>query len=150
MMTDRIPSMRASMIAVLIVAATACGSNPVEPTVEARLFGTWEWVEAEGGIAGSVITPETEGFTMRLVITRPNRIELFRDGVSERVTSFEFLPAQDLVDLFVSPRLRYSDPIFGFEEQAVGFDLEGGLVLIDPCCDGFVYTWTRVDLRLGS
>ncbi len=150
MTRDRIPLMRASMIAVLIVAPTACGSNPIEPTVEARLFGQWEWVEAVGGIAGSVITPDTEGFTMRLVITRPNRIELFRDGVSERVASFELLPAQDLVDEFVSHRLRYSDPIFGFEEQAVGFDLEGGLVLIDPCCDGFVYTWTRVDLRLGS
>jgi hypothetical protein len=37
---------------------------------------------------------------MRLVITRPNRIELFRDGVSERVASFELLPAQDLVDGF--------------------------------------------------
>ena len=145
MMIDCIPSMHASMIAVLFVAPTACGSNPVEPTVEARLFGTWEWVEAEGGIAGSVITPETEGFTMRLVITRPNRIELFRDGVSERVASFELLPAQDLVDEFVSPRLRYSDPIFGFAEQEVGFDLEGRLVLIDPCCDGFAYTWTRVD-----
>lgn len=145
MMRDHIPSMRAGMLAVLIVAPTACGSNPVEPTVEARLFGTWQWVEAEGGIAGSVITPETEGFTMRLVITRPNHIELFRDGVSERVASFELLPAQDLVDEFVSPRLRYSDPIFGFEEQEVGFDLEGRLVLTDPCCDGFAYTWTRVD-----
>ena len=145
MMTDRIPSRRAGMLAVLIAAPTACGSNPVEPTVEARLFGTWEWVEAEGGIAGSVITPETEGFTRRLLITRPNRIELFRNGVSERVASFELLPAQDLVDEFVSPRLRYSDPIFGFEEQEVGFDLEGRLILIDPCCDGFAYTWTRVD-----
>ncbi len=145
MMRDHIPSMRAGMLAVLIVAPTACGSNPVEPTVEARLFGTWQWVEAEGGIAGSVITPETEGFTMRLVITRPNHIELFRDGVSERVASFELLPAQDLVDEFVSPRLRYSDPIFGFEEQEVGFDLEGRLVLTDPCCDGFAYTWTRVN-----
>lgn len=145
MMRDHIPSMRAGMLAVLIVAPTACGSNPVEPTVEARLFGTWQWVEAEGGIAGSVITPETEGFTMRLVITRPNHIELFRDGVSERVASFELLPAQDLVDEFVSPRLRYSDPIFGFEEQEVGFDLEGRLVLTDSCCDGFAYTWTRVD-----
>ncbi len=145
MMRDHIPSMRAGMIAVLIIAPTACDLNPVEPTVEARLFGTWAWVEAEGGIAGSVITPETEGFTMRLVITRPNRIELFRDGVSERVASFELLPAQDLVDEFASPRLRYSDPIFGFEEQEVGFDLEGRLVLIDPCCDGFAYTWTRVE-----
>ncbi len=62
---------------------------------------------------------------MRLVIGRPNHIELLRDGASERVASFELLPAQDLVDEFVSPRLRYSDPIFGFGEQEVGFDLEG-------------------------
>ena len=53
--------------------------------------------------------------------------------------------AQPVVDESVSLRLRYSDPIFGFEEQEVGFDLEGRLVLIDPCCDGFAYTWTRFD-----
>ncbi len=99
-MRDHFPSMRARILAVLIAAPTAVGSNPVEPTVEARLFGTWEWVEAEGGIAGSVITPETEGFAMRLLIPRPNHIELFKDGVSDRVASFELLPAQDLVDGF--------------------------------------------------
>ena len=119
----------------------ACSSTPTEPTLEDLLFGSWEWVRAEGGIAGITITPESEGFTMVLRITRPDRIELSRDGATEVDTRFEFIPAQDLVDISVPARLRYEEPILGREEQDVGFRLDGELVLIDPCCDGFAYFW---------
>lgn len=136
-----------SALAALPVAAAAafllpaCGTGPTEPTLEDRLFGAWEWVRAEGGIAGTTITPESEGFTMVLRITRPNRIELSRDGVTEVDTRFELIPAQDLGDISVPPRLRYDEPLLGREEQEVGFGLDGELVLIDPCCDGFVWFW---------
>ncbi len=131
----------------LALALAACSSNPVEPTLESRLLGRWDWVQAEGGIAGSVITPETEGFAMQLVFTEPNRIELLR-GVSSERTTYEFLPAEDLGDISIPRRLRYAEPILGFEEQQVGFDLGGRLVLIDACCDGFVYTWSRTETRI--
>ena len=116
----------------------------MDPALEERLYGSWEWLSAEGGLAGGVRTPESEGFTRRLVFTRPNRVELFRDGVPEAETTFELVPAPELGDEFVPPRVRYAEPIFGFDEQEVGFDLEGRLILTDPCCDGFVYTWARI------
>ena len=117
------------------VLAAVCGallsgcSSPVEPPPDS-LFGVWEWVRAEGGIAGVTLTPETEGYTLQLRITRPDRIQLDRDGVAEVVTRFEL----------ISPQLRYDEPILGQEEHELTLS-EGELVLTDPCCDGFAYTW---------
>ena len=123
------------------VLAAVCGallsgcSSPVEPPPDS-LFGVWEWVRAEGGIAGVTLTPETEGYTLQLRITRPDRIQLDRDGVAEVVTRFELIPSSG-TDF---PRLRYDEPILGQEEHELTLS-EGELVLTDPCCDGFAYTW---------
>ena len=123
------------------VLAAVCGallsgcSSPVEPPPDS-LFGVWEWVRAEGGIAGVTLTPETEGFTLQLRITRPDRIQLDRDGVAEVVTRFELISSSG-TDF---PRLRYDEPILGQEEQELRLS-EGELILTDPCCDGFAYTW---------
>jgi hypothetical protein len=81
-------------LGVVVAALAGCSSGPTEPIVNDRIFGVWEWVRAEGGIAGDTITPETEGFTMVLRITRPDRIELSRDGVTQVDTRFDFIPAQ--------------------------------------------------------
>jgi hypothetical protein len=130
---------RASVCAAMCIALlSSCGSSPVEPIPEG-LFGAWEWVRAEGGIAGVTITPESEGFTMTLRITRPDRIEWFRDGELEVATRFELLPASG-TDFPFPPRLRYEEPILGREEQELGLDGDE-LVLTDPCCDGFAYFW---------
>ncbi len=123
------------------VLAAVCGallsgcSSPVEPPPDS-LFGVWEWVRAEGGIAGVTLTPETEGFTRQLRIARPDRIQLDRDGVAEVVTRFELIPSSG-TDF---PRLRYDEPILGQEEHELRLS-EGELILTDPCCDGFAYTW---------
>jgi len=123
------------------VLAAVCGallsgcSSPVEPPPDS-LFGVWEWVRAEGGVAGVILTPETEGFTRQLRITRPDRIQLDRDGVAEVATRFELIPSS-ATD---APRLRYEEPILGQEEHELTLS-EGELILTDPCCDGFAYTW---------
>ncbi|MEN8145556.1 MAG: hypothetical protein ABFS14_11460 [Gemmatimonadota bacterium] len=110
-------------------------SRPVEPPPDS-LFGVWEWVRAEGGVAGVTLTPETEGFSLQLRITRPDSIQLDRDGVAEVVTRFELISSSGSV----FPRLRYDEPILDQEEHELRLS-EGGLVLTDPCCDGFAYTW---------
>jgi hypothetical protein len=129
-----------SALGVVVAVLTGCSSGPTEPIVNDRIFGVWEWVRAEGGIAGDTITPVTEGFTMALRITRPDRIELFRDGVTQVDTRFDFIPAQDLDDISNPPRLRYDEPLLGRNEQFV-FASDDELILQDDCCDGFIYFW---------
>jgi len=129
---------RLSGLVVVCGALLSACSSPVEPPP--GLFGVWEWVRAEGGIAGVTLTPETEGFTLQLRITPPDRIQLDRDGVEEVVTRFELIPSSG-TDFPFPPRLRYEEPILGQEEHELRLS-EGELILTDfPCCDGFAYTW---------
>lgn len=119
------------------VLATVCGalllgcSSTVEPPSES-FFGVWEWVRADGGVGGDLtLTPDTEGYTLQLRITQPDQVQLDRDGVTEVVTSFELTPSQ---------RLQYDEPVLGQQEHELRLS-EGMLILTDPCCDGFAYTW---------
>ncbi len=130
--------LKPGLLAPVCIALLSSCSSPVEPVPDG-LFGAWEWIRAEGGIAGVTITPESEGFTLTLRITRPDRIELSRNGEAEVSTRFELLPASG-TDFPFPPRLRYDEPILGRDEQELRLS-DGELVLTDPCCDGFAYTW---------
>jgi|GEM_PF-1301271 len=118
--------------------------SPSEPNVGDRVFGTWAWVEATGGLGGDTRTPQTEGVTRRLIITPPDRIVLVENDRVHTATTFLLLPARDPGGTFVQARLRYGTRLMGRTEQFAGFDPDGALILTDPCCDGFVYRWVRV------
>ena len=137
---QRLRSLGPVALGVGAVVLAGCSSGPTGPTINDQIFGAWEWVRAEGGIAGDTITPVTEGYTMVLRITRPDRIELSRDGVIQVDTRFDFIPAQDLGDISNPPRLRYDEPVLGRDEQFV-FASDGELILQDDCCDGYTYFW---------
>ncbi len=68
---------------------------------------------------------------------------MFRDGVPEVTTTFEFVPLMDNGSTVRSAQLLYAQPLTGFDEQWVEITEAGDLVLSDPCCDGFVYEWRR-------
>lgn len=136
----------ATLLALAVLAVAACSSNPVaadDEQLPGALFGTWTWIQATGGIAGQVRTPETEGFTRTLVIKAPNQIDVLRDGQSEVSTTFEFVPETDAGSAVRSAQLLYAVPLLGFPEQWVLITIEGVLVLTDPCCDGFTYEWQQ-------
>lgn len=122
-----------ALLAVLIGFVFLGCSDPVEPVPD-ELFGVWEWVQSHGGIAGVTLTPQSEGYTFQLRITRPDRIQLERDGVAQVTTTFEMIRSDG------SDFLRYHDPILGRTEHQLSMSM-GELVLTDPCCDGFVHTW---------
>ena len=61
---------------VVVLAPAACNSDPTatdEDELFQALFGTWSWIQATGGIAGTTRTPDSEGYTRTLTFTRPNR-----------------------------------------------------------------------------
>jgi len=123
-----------------------CGSDPVANDGRFSvddLYGSWSWVSSQGGIAGETRTPESEGFEQTIVIEEPNLISLFRDGEVAASTTFIFI-APDREDGEELATLLLDEPLMSFESEFVGVDIEGNLVLADPCCDGFVHTFSPV------
>ena len=62
-------------------------ARPARQNTEKRLFGTWEWVQTDGGW-GFMTTPETEGVTRRIIINEDFTIQYFENGVETRRDSF--------------------------------------------------------------
>ena len=138
----RQPARRALLVATFLTAVTACAAEPTGPVIEEQLFGTWDWVRTETGVAGNVQTPDSVNFILRLVITT-TRLEVLRDGDVEESARFQFVPGKDLDDTFVPPRLVYEKVILGVTEHGVGFD-GNQLVLFSTCCNPQTHVWTPV------
>ena len=143
---SRVRSLVVPLTLVVLLAPAACSSDatgPGEDELLQALFGTWSWIRATGGIAGTTRTPQSEGYMRTLTFTPPNQVEMARDGVPEVTTTFEFVPLMDNGSAVRSAQLLYAQPLTGFDEQWVEITEAGDLVLSDPCCDGFVYEWRR-------
>lgn len=124
---------------VLAVAAPGCNSDPTGPEAQEQLLGSWTWVEATGGIAGETRTPASTGETMTLRFLPGGGVELHKNGRLELATAFTLETADDGGTTLI----RYVTPPFGFEVQTVVFPDRDTLILIDDCCDGFTYRFTR-------
>lgn len=136
-------------VAMLAVGILGCstttdpGPDPDADPILSEIVGSWSWVMAVGGIAGQGRTPETDGMTRTVVIDAPNRIRLFENGELSVDTTFELVPAEDLGDIPVRAKLIYASAVLGVAEQSIAFSIEGGLLLIDPCCDQWMWEFEK-------
>jgi len=137
---DRIAVRRVLTTACAAVAVSGCelGQGPRVPT---GLVGTWSWVEATGGIAGQTTTPESTGSEMTLVLSPSGTARLLRSGVSPQVASYGVVQ----MDGAGGPvwEIRFDPPLFAFEMQTARLPRQDELVLVDPCCDGFMWRFER-------
>lgn len=131
-----------TLITATLVAMSSSGCGLGQgPTVRSGLEGTWRWVESSGGIAGVTRTPESTGIAMTLTFDAFGVVGLRRDGAPERETAYEAVR----VDHPGRPvwEIHYRNPLFGFDVQTVELPTPDELVLVDPCCDGFVWRFER-------
>ena len=66
-------------------------------------------------------------------------MELFRDGVSQVRTTVTYFAS----DGGGTDNIAYEPALFGLESSEVSLVPGDTLLLIDPCCDGFVRRWVR-------
>ena len=62
-------------------------ARPARQNASRRLFGTWEWVQTDGGW-GFISTPETEGRNRKIIINEDYTIRYFVNGIETRLDSF--------------------------------------------------------------
>lgn len=149
-MTTQCSRVSRRIAAVLACAiATACSSGVVvlvedgDPVAEDDIVGRWSWVRSTGGIAGTIRTPETEGFTGVLRFEVDGTVEWRVDGELRWSTTWMLARAPEGSPLAGKQVVRYGEPVVGWDEQAVRLD-GTRLVLTDPCCDGFVHEYEAV------
>ncbi len=124
---------------ILVASLAGCGSTTTEPDLADQLVGDWSWLDSVGGIAGLTLTPETEGYAQSLTFYAAREVELFRDGVSQARTGFSRYVGDDGGSDFI----EYGEGLFGFPTAGVVLIPGDTLLLIDPCCDGFLRRWVR-------
>ena len=123
---------------VLAMSLTGCG--PTEPEIADQLVGDWLWLDATGGIAGvDADSRPARGTTRVCASTSLGKWSCFRDGVSQARTDFTYFVGPD----GGSDNIGYGQGLFGFPSSGVELIPGDTLLLIDPCCDGFVRRWVR-------
>lgn len=135
-------------VAALVAPLLAAGcSEGVVSVSTGELAGRWTWVRSTGGIAGRTLTPETEGFTGVLRFGLDHTVEWAVDGEVRWSTTYTLGRGREGSAMAGRDVVRYGEPAFGWEEQAVevelGRDGTPTLTLTDPCCDGYVHEYVR-------
>ena len=126
-------------LALLLV---GCGSDG-GPTAPPQPFeGTWVWVRSEGGIAGEVRLPDTEGISVRLEYEN-SRVRAFVDGSLIDETEYDAVSVQTNGPLPVY-EVRYTPPLQAlpfdqFDEHAVRRIAPSIVRFEDPCCDRWIH-----------
>ena len=118
---------------VLLFAIASCDEDCTVPTT---VIGEWTWVKSVGGFAGHTITPESEGYTKKLVIDDHFYTEYINDSIDFK-TQYDLRFDQD--SIFGTPYVIEFD-----SGGLVAYAHEGNqLKIIEVCADCYTHFYTR-------
>jgi hypothetical protein len=125
-------------------------SNPFSVTcpsdsssnVPRALYGSWNWVKSQGGIAGVTITPASAGYTRKVVYNPNMTYEWYKNDSLEVMSAFSiYYITESPLDTF--PVIHY-DSLPEFQDKMIYSLKNDTLVLSDRCIDCFVHTYVKV------
>jgi hypothetical protein len=113
-----------------------------------KLFGSWEWVQTSGGLAGQIKNPATEGQTQSVEFSSTGIYKLFINGEQKSKTkySLSYLTAVHNADspvLVTYENLGSGHQSDDIVKQYLTFKGEDTLYLNDECVDCFNYVYVR-------
>ena len=124
-------------------------SNPFRVTcatdttnlIPRELYGSWNWIKSQGGIAGITITPATAGYTRKVVYHYNLLYESYKNDSLELVSPFS---VYDLAESpFGSHLFIHYEALPAYRDQYIYQLTRDTLVLGDNCIDCFVHTYVR-------
>jgi hypothetical protein len=130
-------------LAVLALTLGSCavlGSDSKEEPIPGDLFGSWQWVQSEGGFGGVRMTPETEGYTQKLTFMSPRSFILYRNNDVFDHGTFSAQREDDGTKLHFS-----SSKAWTTDYLLITLVESDSLVLQDWCFDCFSHTYRRID-----
>ena len=120
-----------------LVLAASCKSAGTDPA-DHRLSGSYEWIRASGGIAGRVMTPSSESYSVRFSFSG-NQVTYFRNDSLKGTSTVTVRGSEITYQPSVAAFVFHS----GIDAQTFRVMPGDTLVLTDPCCDRFEYVFVR-------
>lgn len=128
---------------IILLAALALGACSKEDRLAQemnRLRGTWDLKEITGGIAGTGY----EANFAQLVMRNQNRYSLLADNAPVQEGSYALAIEEDKLVIRFTADTPDNIPFDEFEKTVQWQDNDRKLILNEPCCDLFVYTFERI------
>lgn len=118
---------------VMVVLHCVWTAEKAEYPPHSQLIGSWQWVSSVGGIAGHTITPETEGYSLTMMLTETDVYQLCRRDSLTVSGAYSYIHDEGL--LIIRTRGR-----FEYQIALVGDTLKMGIVNV---FDGYSHTYVR-------
>ncbi len=112
-------------------------SNDDDQNSSLNLIGTWDWVRSSGGFAGEIITPESTGTTMTLIIT---------NTTITRIIDNDLVASENPYTIEITETMSGELREMLIEGDAFGqiISLDGdSLILTGDCNDCFISEYVR-------
>ncbi len=124
----------------VVLASGGCASTDAAP---ADLYGTWEWMDTSGGIAGETRTAGPGDPRITVELKADGTAVFRRNGVEARTQRFRVVSEMSIYHGTEMPVLYYDEEDLGRVVQV--FDGGTILTLSDNVYDGFSLRYRRVD-----
>ena len=132
----------------LVLAALACGkrteiTGPAPTGLAAAVVGTWNLTQVCGGLVATCRDPGTVSAPNRVVFYANGTTDLYRAGVSTPTRGSWSVIASKTDSLRAGTAILSPGLEAATDTLSLTFSIEGELMLAEPCCDRFQYTFVR-------
>jgi hypothetical protein len=130
----------------LLLLLLSCKKDEVKQ-LEKRLIGEWAWVRSTGGLMGTSISPDTEGFSESYLFQKNGIFTRFRDTATLFSHFYWLEKGTSLFDTSTVNLLKLGnqDHTIIFATYSFQFNGENGLILREECNDCFEIILNRKD-----
>jgi hypothetical protein len=101
--------------------------------------GTWEWVWSAGGLAGWVLTPESEGYTQQLEFREDEILICYRDELPETSNPFSIACTPGGWAVQSQACFLVDSILLAIVQTENGLELH----LQEPCCDCYIHLFVE-------
>lgn len=126
---------------VVMVGVLFCpGCKKTDESSDINLWYRWEWVQSSGGIAGEVLTPQSEGYTQAVEFEENGAYTKYRNNAVVTSGTYTINRAVSILDGQEYDMVVFDD---GSPTQAIALVNERNLILREDCFDCYTHNYQR-------
>lgn len=127
----------------LSVFIAGCKQNMPTQAGSNQLYGSWQWIKTQGGLAGQTYTPNSTGYTAKVVFLVNGFAQYYRNDTLTSLVKFTIVKKKLSSNDIEVELLHFNNGNFLFD-QVINFQGSDSLLLSDYAADGFNYFYTRI------